>query len=98
MAAAAPSGDVITLQSLSIDPSTPVAIDAPLRLTFVFDAARELPDAFWEFKVTACSSSTTNEHGREAELGGETGVSKCARVIGRSLSGIRRLQLLLPRG
>jgi hypothetical protein len=52
MAAAAPSGDVITLQSLSIDPSTPVAIDAPLRLTFVFDAARELPDAFWEFKVT----------------------------------------------
>jgi hypothetical protein len=74
MAAAAPSGDVITLQSLSIDPSTPVAIDAPLRLTFVFDAARELPDAFWEFKVSQPSEIA-------AVIGNLTQVFRAAPVV-----------------
>jgi hypothetical protein len=50
-AAAASSGDVITLRTLSIEPSAPAPIEAPLKLNFAFDASRELPEAFWDFKV-----------------------------------------------
>ncbi len=56
-AAAAVSADVITLQSLTIDPATPAPIEAPLRLQFAFESTRDLPDAFWDFKYVVDSAS-----------------------------------------
>jgi hypothetical protein len=49
--------DVITLTSLAIDPSTPVPIDAALKLTFAFDSTQEMSDAFWDFKYVVDSAS-----------------------------------------
>lgn len=56
-AASAPSGDVITLTSLDISPSGPVAIDAGLTLTFAFDSTIEMAEAHWEFKYVVDSAS-----------------------------------------
>ena len=50
-AASSSAPDVITLTALAIEPSTPVPIDAALKLTFAFDSTQEMADAFWDFKV-----------------------------------------------
>jgi len=65
--AAAPSGDVITLRTLSIEPSAPAPIEAPLKLAFAFDAARELPEAFWDFKVRGRRQREGEDSGRSGQ-------------------------------